>query len=157
MLPPDWGGGYPNVWLGTTAEDQAAYRQRVGHLLKVPAVVHFVSYEPAMGPLQTLAIEDRLPDWLIIGGESGVSADKVRPTRPEWVRTAISECRRLGVRPFLKQWGTYANNPGVVEQGLTNSEAALLDPPSNGKGGGLLDGRLWREFPDARGHLTVAA
>ena len=48
MLPSDWGEGYPNVWLGTTAEDASAYKQRAPFLLKVSAAIHFVSYEPAM-------------------------------------------------------------------------------------------------------------
>ena len=30
MLPPDWGDGYPNVWLGITAEDEEHYRQEIG-------------------------------------------------------------------------------------------------------------------------------
>jgi hypothetical protein len=25
MLPTDWGDGYPNVWLGITAEDDERY------------------------------------------------------------------------------------------------------------------------------------
>jgi protein gp37 len=32
MLPPDWGDGYANVWLGTTAEDQKRFDQRWTHL-----------------------------------------------------------------------------------------------------------------------------
>lgn len=147
MLPPDWNGGYPNVWLGTTAEDAAAYKQRVSHLLSIPAAIRFVSYEPALGPLEQLAIEGQFPDWLIIGGESGVRSDLIRFTKPKWARDAISECQRLGVAPFLKQWGTYQNNPRVVENGDSVPQAMLLDPPENGKGGGKLDGRLWREFP----------
>src|SRR4051812_40719295 len=42
MLPADWGDGYPNVWLGITAEDASAYKQRAPFLLKVPAGDHFV-------------------------------------------------------------------------------------------------------------------
>lgn len=147
MLPPDWGKGYANVWLGATTEDAQAYRQRAGHLLKLPAIVHFISYEPAMGPIGGLEIDGRSPQWLIIGGESGVRAERTRYTRPQWARDAITECRRVGAAPFLKQWGTYANNPHVVEQGLPTRDAMRLDPPENGKGGGMLDGRLWREFP----------
>lgn len=147
MLPRDWGDGYPNVWLGTTAEDAQSYRQRVGHLLALPAVVRFVSYEPAIGPLGRIDIDGQTPDWLIIGGESGVRADLVRPTRPQWARDAISDCRRHGVAPFLKQWGSYSNNPLVVEQGLTIKDAMRVDPPENGKGGGKLDDKIWREFP----------
>ena len=147
MLPPDWGNGYPNVWLGTTAEDADAYRQRVPHLLNSPAAIHFVSYEPAIGPLGQLDIDGSYPDWLIIGGESGVRSDLIRLTDPRWARDAIAECRRLGIAPFLKQWGTYRNNPYVVEDGHSIQQAIKIDPPENGKGGGKLDNQLWREFP----------
>lgn len=147
MLPPDWGDGYPNVWLGTTAEDADAYRQRVPFLLKVPAAIYFVSYEPAIGPLGQLDIDGLSPDWLIIGGESGARSDLIRLTDPKWARDAIAECRRIGASPFLKQWGTYKSNPYVFEHGLTERQAMKIDPPDNGKGGGKLDGSLWREFP----------
>lgn len=147
MLPRDWGYGYPNVWLGTTAEDSAAYRQRVSKLLDVPASIRFVSYEPALGPLGRLDIDGDFPEWLIIGGESGVRSDLMRATDPNWARDAIAECHRLGIAPFLKQWGSYANNPHVVESGYSVQQAMTIDPPENGKGGGLLDDRLWREFP----------
>jgi len=147
MLPRDWGNGYPNVWLGTTAEDAHAYRQRVPHLLNAPSVVHFVSYEPAIGPLGQLDVDGLFPDWLIIGGESGVRSDLIRYTDPRWARDAIAECQRLGVAPFLKQWGTYKNNPYVVEASFSIKQAMQFDPPENGKGGGKLDDRLWRDFP----------
>ncbi len=149
MLPADWGQGYPNVWLGTTTEDASAYKQRASFLLTVPAAVHFVSYEPAIGPLGRLDIDGRSPEWVIIGGESGVRSDLIRLTDPQWARDAIAECRRLGAAPFLKQWGTYKNNPYVVESGLTEQQAMKVDPPENGKGGGKLDGSLWREFPNS--------
>lgn len=147
MLPSDWDRDYSNVWLGTTAEDAKAYHQRVPYLLAAPATVHFVSYEPAVGPLDALQINGSRPDWLIIGGESGVSADRARRTDPQWARDAIRECNRLGIAPFLKQWGSYWNNPYVVE-GLTSVHDAMrFDPPENGKGGGKLDGQLVRQFP----------
>jgi protein gp37 len=157
MLPSDWDDGYPNVWLGTTAEDADAYQQRVPHLLRVPAAIHFVSYEPAIGPLGPLDIDGRSPDWVIIGGESGVRSDLIRLTDPKWARDAIAECRRVGAAPFLKQWGTYKNNPCVVERGLTEQQAMKIDPPDNGKGGGKLDDRLWREFPVNASQLRSAA
>jgi protein gp37 len=51
MLPPDWGAGWPNVWLGTTVENQAEADRRIPHLLAVAAVVHFLSCEPLLGPV----------------------------------------------------------------------------------------------------------
>lgn len=38
----------PNVCLGTTCEDQRRADERIPHLLKMPAAVRFVSYEPAL-------------------------------------------------------------------------------------------------------------
>jgi protein gp37 len=157
MLPRDWDAGYPNVWLGTTADDARAYQQRVTHLFKVPSAIHFVSYEPAIGPLGKLDVDGVFPDWLIIGGESGVRSDLIRYTDPQWARDAIAECKRLGVAPFLKQWGTYKNNPRVVESAYSMQQAMQLDPPENGKGGGELDGRLWHEFPVESKKMKVAA
>src|SRR5690606_20203576 len=68
FLPDDWGEGYFNVWLGTSIENnRVAYRGPI--LTSVPAIVHFVSYEPAIGPLDQLDLTDI--EWLIYGGESG--------------------------------------------------------------------------------------
>jgi protein gp37 len=56
MLPADWDDGYPNVWLGITAEDQEHYLMRWPILSRIPAVVRFVSYEPAIAPLGSVDI-----------------------------------------------------------------------------------------------------
>ncbi len=40
-----------NVWLGTSIEDQATADERIPQLLACPAAVRFVSYEPAIGPV----------------------------------------------------------------------------------------------------------
>ena len=145
MLPDDWGSdGYSNVWLGFTAEDQVHFDQRWKHLATIPAVVRFVSYEPAIGALR-LRAGDVQPDWLISGGESGHGA---RPMQPQWARDIVADCRRYGVAPFHKQWGQYNNNPFVAEEGMDALAAATLD--ANGKGGGLLDGLIVREFPKSR-------
>jgi hypothetical protein len=49
---------------------------------------------------------------------------------------------------FHKQWGTFASNPLIVEEGVAIEEAKRRDP--HGKGGGLVDGELAREFPEPR-------
>lgn len=41
----------PNVWLGVTAERQREADDRIPDLLATPAAVRFVSYEPALGPI----------------------------------------------------------------------------------------------------------
>jgi protein gp37 len=146
MLPPDWGDGYRNVWLGVTAEDQFNFDQRWRILREIPAVIKFISYEPAIGSL-SLPKHGPFPDWIITGGESGGGA---RPLKPRWIRNIIKECQDRGVAVFHKQWGDYKNNPLVVEKGLTSREAKAID--RFGKGGGLVDSKLVREFPE-RSHL----
>lgn len=51
-LPADWLTGYPNVWLGTSVEDQKAADTRIPALLEVPAILHFLSCEPLLGPVE---------------------------------------------------------------------------------------------------------
>ena len=138
MLPADWGDGYRNVWLGVTAENRVWFDLRWEILRNIPALIKFISYEPALGPLR-LPKHGPLPDWLISGGESGGGA---RPLDPQWVRDIIADCRRKGVVPFHKQWGTYQSNPLVVEQGMSTEEAKSMD--KFGKGGGLVDDVLAR-------------
>jgi protein gp37 len=121
MLPPDWDDGYSNVWLGTTAEDQTRFDARWKRLKKIPAVVRFISYEPALGPVR-LPSGRSLPDWLISGGESGAGA---RPLKPQWVRDVIADCRRFGVAPFHKQWGSYQGNTNH----RVTAKADVMKPP----------------------------
>jgi len=43
--------GLPNVWFGTSAEDQERADERLPDLLEIPAAVRFVSAEPLLGPV----------------------------------------------------------------------------------------------------------
>ena len=45
-------------------------------------------------------------------------------------------------------WNVYLRVPLVVEQGMSTKQAECLD--KFGKGGGLVDGKLVREFPVCR-------
>jgi protein gp37 len=40
-----------HVWLGVSVEDQATADERIPLLLQTPAAVRFISYEPALGPI----------------------------------------------------------------------------------------------------------
>ena len=121
-------GGWPlaNVWLGVSVEDQARAEERIPLLLDTPASVRFVSYEPALGPLDLtrIAHENGRPDhyyhsldgyvidgsqaeiarihWVIGGGESGPGA---RPCHPDWIRSIRDQCQAARVPFFFKQWG----------------------------------------------------
>ena len=144
-LPQGWPEGYPNVWLGVSAENQEEYDRRWPILAATPARVQFISYEPALDSL-TLMQHNQKPDWLIWGGESG---PRHRPIEPNWARSITKECLDQGIPVFGKQWGDYSKSPLVTEQGYTQAQAKVLDP--NGKGGALLDGKLYRDIPNPRG------
>lgn len=48
-----------NLWLGVTAENQAAADERIPLLLQTPAAVRFVSVEPMLGPVDLTRIDAR--------------------------------------------------------------------------------------------------
>lgn len=121
-LPNDWGNGYPNVWLGTSVENETVLG-RIDHLVQVPASVHFLSVEPLIGPIGKLSLDGI--EWVIVGGESG---PKARPMDPEWVKAIQRQCTEEEVAFFFKQWG------GVNKK----------------KTGRDLDGRTFDELPTPR-------
>lgn len=55
-------GPLPNVWWGVSAEDQAAANARIPALLDTNAAVRWVSYEPAIGPIDFEKIVDKAED-----------------------------------------------------------------------------------------------
>jgi protein gp37 len=114
-------GPLPNVWLGTSVENQRWADIRIPPLLRTPAAVRFLSCEPLLGPID-LGPSARHIDWVIVGGESGPHH---RPVEPGWVRALREECLRVGVSFFFKQWGGRTPKAGGRE----------------------LDGRTWDEMP----------
>lgn len=117
-LPPDWGTGYPNVWLGVSVESQE-YVSRVEILRTVPVhEVRFISYEPALGPI---ALDLSGIGWVICGGESG---EGFRPMPHEWPRAIMAQCRAANVPFFFKQSAAPRTEMGIK-----------------------LDGQIVREYP----------
>jgi len=137
----------PNVWLGTSVENQDWAEIRIPKLFETPAAVRFLSCEPLLGPVNIkpwLAPEDpgdagtphfnesRGIDWVIVGGESG---PYFRAIDPEWPRALRDQCQSAAVPFFFKQWG-----------GRTPKA-----------GGRLLDGEVWDEMPDRSTAIPTAA
>ena len=112
LLPKDWGpDGYPNVWLGTSIEDMRV-AARADALRDIPAVVRFISYEPALGPLDDLNL--RGIDWVIYGGESGPG---YRPHDLAWPRGMHKNCDANGAAFFYKQSAAYKTEMGIQLDG----------------------------------------
>jgi len=98
-----------NWWFGVSVEDQKTAEYRLPILLQCRAAIRFISYEPALGPVdfaEAVGGQEMFPavDWLIVGGESGPRA---RPMHPQWARAARDLCAATGVKYFFKQWGEW--------------------------------------------------
>lgn len=93
----------PHVWLGATIVNQQEADRDVPKLLATPAAKRFVSYEPALGPVDWT----RYPgiDWIIVGGESTQGA-KAREFDIEWAHNTITQAVDIGASPFVKQLGS---------------------------------------------------
>lgn len=128
----------PNVWLGTSVENQEQADKRIPKLLQVPAKVHFLSMEPLLGPVDLtqsvkLATDNyEVPDWVIVGGESGPGA---RPMHPNWVRSLRKQCAAAAVPFFFKQWGDWTPYNVIIPGGNLRQDL------SRGKVVHLLNGR----------------
>lgn len=151
-LPPDWGDGWPHVWLGVSVENQRWANERIPLLVQIPAAVRFLSCEPLLGRIDfweagsrggedgdpfafsalsgTDGVDPPIPgiDWVIAGGESG---PRHRPMNIAWARSLRHQCVTAGVPFFLKQLGGW--------------------PDKRGGDAALLDGKRWAQMPTRGG------
>lgn len=109
----------PNVWIGTTVEDQKRADERIPELLKIPAKVRFLSVEPMLEKINLvsrsvqrgpnfktvtgtgwLGPEDPKIHWVIAGGESGPNK---RRFDCDWARSLQYQCLAANIPFFMKQ------------------------------------------------------
>ena len=128
----------PNVWVGTSVEDQAAADDRIPHLVAtgVGVPVRFLSIEPLIGPVDLTrvrwdlahkwkhkehrnALDTRTSDLAKKAGidklngidwviVGGESGHGARPCDVAWVRSVVEQCKAWGVPCFVKQLGAVA-------------------------------------------------
>ncbi len=129
----------PNVWIGTSVEDQQRAEERIPLLSQIPAAVRFVSCEPLLGPIDLHKCEFSL-DWVIVGAESGPGA---RPMRLAWARSIVEQCRTSRVACFVKQIGP---RPIVV-----GNYRQVVKHPKGGDPSEWPEDLRVREFPEHGG------
>jgi protein gp37 len=115
-----------NAWLGTTVEDTKS-TTRIEDIRSLEASIKFLSCEPLLEDLGVLNLEGI--DWVIVGGESGVSA---RPMKEKWVLNIKRQVDKLNIPFFFKQWGTWGK------------DGVRRNKKLNGK---LIDGKICQETP----------
>lgn len=97
----------PNVWIGTSVENQYAANERIPHLLSIPARVRFLSAEPLLGNVwiggkDWSEIPKPKVDWVIVGAESGPNH---RVMNLSWAHYLRLQCRLMHIPFFMKQLG----------------------------------------------------
>ncbi len=106
-----------NIWMGVSVEDNRVL-QRIDELRQTEAKIKFLSLEPLIGPLKNLDLNGI--DWVIVGGESGPGARKMKK---EWVIDIRNQCATQNVHFFFKQWGgTRKSKTGRQLEGRTYDE-----------------------------------
>lgn len=118
-------GVLPNVWLGTSVENQEWAEKRIPPLLDTPASIRFLSCEPLLGAIDLRSfLESSSPGlhWVIVGGESGFEH---RPLDERWAISLRDQCSEASVAFFFKQHGGRTPKAGGRE----------------------LDGETWNQMP----------
>lgn len=172
MLDADW--PLPNVWLGVQVSTQVEANSRVGDLLRCPAAIRWVSYEPALegvgfsrwlprkddanAMFLSMAGHDPIHwgirsksnpglDWLTCGGGSD-------PVHPQWVRSARDQCVAASVPFFFKQWGSARPFEGfdaaVGHRWFDFEGQAMVRFRNKNDAGRIIDGRTWDEMPNGK-------
>ena len=130
---------WPNVWIGATVVNQEEADRDIPKLLATPAAKRFISYEPALEPVDLrklmtdytcidalsgfvmykdmasgglgYALAEKLPKKLdwVIAG--GESGPKARPAHPDWFRSLRDQCASAVVPFFMKQMTKLAPIP----------------------------------------------
>ena len=132
-LPFDWDGGWPNVWFLVSAGTNESLARFWPILRDIPGLaVRGISMEPLLEQVvyqgttayQAVLNQDneRLPQWVIVAGESGPSR---RPMDLWWAKCARDWCLDWSVPFFFK--GHIGN----------------VHTPENE----LLDGKMYHEYP----------
>ena len=160
----------PNVWVGTSVEDQARADERIPHLLRCPAVVRFLSVEPLLEavdlrlrqevltdlmdaegrqpgmrgryPLPSAPFEARTRRWHFLHWVivGGESGPKARPCDVGHVRGVVQQCRAAGVPVFVKQLGAF---PFAEASRATQADLAMFGHRLKDRKGG--DPAEWPE------------
>lgn len=102
-VPEDWGGGYENVVVGCTVENQQNADRKLSLFQSLPIRHKCITAQPL---LERIYIEPYLQDieLVVAGGESDRNA---RPLDYSWVLDIREQCVRKNVSFEFRQCGTH--------------------------------------------------
>jgi len=132
-----------NIFPGVSIENREVY-DRLDYLREVPSKNRWLSIEPLLGSVANINLTDIT--WVVVGGESGPNA---RDMDVEWVREIRDKCIDEEILLFFKQYGKNENNPNMFDDTMKKSIKGIKNA-LYAKGGCVLDGEIYREFPEEK-------
>lgn len=102
VVPDDWGGGYENVTICCTMENQDRADFRLPVYRDAPIRHKIIICEPLLGPVD---FSPFLGDWVeqvVVGGESG---NEARACHYDWVLGIRQQCVEHGISFRFRQTG----------------------------------------------------
>jgi protein gp37 len=110
-LPEDWEGGYPNVRIGCTVENQAMAVYRLPIFTELPIARRVIICEPLLEYVELSPYLSRGIDQVVAGGESGKNA---RVCSYDWVLHIREQCMENNVPFYFKQTGAFFKKDGKI-------------------------------------------
>jgi len=102
-IPEDWNGGYENVTVGCTVENQKRADERLKIFSALPIKHKNIICQPLIEEINLERYLDGV-ELVVVGGESDRDA---RPLRYDWVLSIREQCVRRGVHFEFRQCGTH--------------------------------------------------
>jgi protein gp37 len=144
MLPPDWNGGYKNVWLGVSICERKDVRN-MDILRKIPVhkeAVRWCSFEPLLADIAA-GVNLKGFGWAVVGGESGGGMEPGE----EYMHGALP-AENAARRTMLYKWAANLRDKITAANPPVRFYFKQVSAPKSGAGANALDGKLWHDFAD---------
>ena len=111
-LPSDWDGGYENVNIGCTVENQKSADYRLPLFLSYPIKRRFIACAPLLEAIDLTPYLHGV-EHVTVGGETGQEA---RECDYDWVLDIRKQCIEAKVTFWFKNTGSFFKRNGAVEK-----------------------------------------
>ena len=111
-LPSDWDGGYENVNIGCTVENQKSADYRLPLFLSYPIKRRFIACAPLLEAIDLTPYLHGV-EHVTVGGETGREA---RECDYDWVLDIRKQCIEAKVTFWFKNTGSFFKRNGAVEK-----------------------------------------
>lgn len=92
----------PNLWIGTSVENQEAADERIPELFDIPAAGYIISAQPLIGPINLMPyLSHSKLKKVVVGGELG---ERARDCDIEWIKDIQKQCHQSYIKCFITRY-----------------------------------------------------